>query len=109
MNRSTHFARGISRRLFSSKVLAIEWKAQYILLIRARQCSRPTKGTKMQQATVYHLYVRRSNGSRARLTVTPETKERANVLFSKLSAPSQAAAFILPADPSDTVIPEAEL
>ena len=64
----------------------------------------------MQQATVYHLYVRRSNGSRERLTVTPEPKDRVDVLFSKLSAPSQAAAFILPAaDPSDTVIPEAEL
>lgn len=69
----------------------------------------PTDGNKMQQPTVYHLYVRRPNNRRVRLTVTPEPKDRIEVMFGKLLPGTKSQAFILPADPNDIVIPEHEL
>ena len=68
-----------------------------------------TAYAKEHSAPVYHLYVRKEMGGRVRLTVYPMPKERVEVLASKLMPETRSRAFTLLADPSDNVIPEAEL
>ena len=62
----------------------------------------------MTAGQLYHLYARRSNGGRARLTRYPMSKAACEILASKQSASARPNVYFLPARWDDVTIPDDE-
>ena len=62
----------------------------------------------MTAEQLYHLYARRSNGGRARLTRYPMPKAACEIMASKQSSATRPNVYILPARWDDVTIPDAE-
>ena len=62
----------------------------------------------MNAVQLYHLYARRTNGGRVRLTVWPMPKSACEVMASKQSDRTRPDVYILPARWDDVTIPDDE-